>query len=137
MNDPAFPSGVVDGLRAIVGAQAVITADSDRAPYENDWRDQWHGRAAAVVKPANTVEVSKVVALLSARRVAIVPQGGNTSMCGGSVPDTSGTQVVVNLSRMNRVRAVDPLNNTMTVEAGCVLATIQEVAAQNDRLFPL
>jgi len=137
VNDPAFPSGVVDALRAIVGAQAVITADSDRAPYESDWRDQWHGRAAAVVKPANTDEVSKVVALLSARRVAIVPQGGNTSMCGGSVPDTSGTQVVVNLSRMNRVRAVDPLNNTMTVEAGCVLAMIQEVAAQNDRLFPL
>ena len=137
MNDPAFPTGLVDGLRAIVGAQAVITRDSDRAPYENDWRDQWHGRAAAVVKPANTDEVSKVVALLAGLRVAIVPQGGNTSMCGGSVPDASGTQVVVNLSRMNRVRAVDPLNNTMTVEAGCVLATIQEVAAQNDRLFPL
>ena len=137
MNDPAFPQGLLDGLAAIVGAQAVITGDADRSPYENDWRDQWHGRAAAVVKPGSTAEVAKVVALLAGRRVAIVPQGGNTSMCGGSVPDTSGTQVVVNLSRMNRVRGVDALNNTMTVDAGCVLAAIQETAAQHDRLFPL
>ena len=137
MNDPAFPSGLLDGLRAIVGAQAVITQDAERAPYESDWRGQWHGQAAAVVKPATTEETSRVVALLAGRRVAIVPQGGNTGMCGGSVPDASGTQVVVNLSRMNRVRAIDALNNTMTVEAGCVLATIQELAARNDRLFPL
>ena len=137
MNDPAFPAGLADALRAIVGAGAVITGDSERAPYENDWRDQWHGRAAAVVKPASTEEASKVVALLAGRRVAMVPQGGNTSMCGGSVPDGSGTQVVVNLSRMNRVRSIDALDNTMTVEAGCVLATLQELAAKHDRLFPL
>jgi len=137
VNDPAFPAGLADALRAIVGAGAVITGDSERAPYENDWRDQWHGRAAAVVKPASTEEASKVVALLAGRRVAMVPQGGNTSMCGGSVPDGSGTQVVVNLSRMNRVRSIDALDNTMTVEAGCVLATLQELAAKHDRLFPL
>jgi FAD/FMN-containing dehydrogenase len=136
MNDRAF-AGLLDEVRAIVGAQAVITADAERAAYENDWRDQWHGRAAAVVKPASTGEVSRVVALLAAQRIPIVPQGGNTSMCGGSVPDASGTQVVVNLSRMNRVRAIDPLDNTMTVEAGCVLATLQALAAEHDRLFPL
>ena len=98
MNDRSFPPGLVDSLTAIVGANAVLTSDADRAPFENDWRDQWHGKAAAVVKPANTGEVSRVVQLLAGKRVAIVPQGGNTSMCGASVPDGSGTQVVVNLS---------------------------------------
>ena len=137
MNDRADLTGLVDGLEAIVGANAVIADAHDRAPYENDWRDQWHGRAAAVVKPGSTDEVSRVVKFLAGRRIAIVPQGGNTSMCGGSVPDASGTQVVVNLSRMNRVRNVDPANNTMTVEAGCVLAALQEAAGKADRLFPL
>jgi len=137
VNDRASLDGLVDGLKAIVGAHAVFTEPLDRAPYENDWRDQYHGRAAAVVKPGSTEEVSRVVKLLAGRRIAIVPQGGNTSMCGGSVPDASGTQVVVNLSRMNRVRSVDAANNTMTVEAGCVLATLQETADKHDRLFPL
>ncbi len=137
MNDRALPTGLAEQLRAVVGGDAVITADAERAPYENDWRDQWHGRAAAVVKPGSTDEVARVVKFLAERRIAIVPQGGNTSMCGGSVPDASGSQVVVNLSRMNRIRAVDALNNTMTVEAGCVLANIQAAAAGEDRLFPL
>jgi len=137
VNDRADLAGLVDGLKAIAGAGAVIADDHERAPYENDWRDQYHGRAAAIVKPGNTEEVSRVVKFLAERRIAIVPQGGNTSMCGGSVPDASGTQVVVNLSRMNRVRNVDPANNTMTVEAGCVLATLQETADKADRLFPL
>jgi len=128
---------LADELAAIVGPNAVLTSDADRKPFENDWRDQWHGRAAAVVKPANTDEVSRVVQLLAGARVAIVPQGGNTSMCGASVPDATGTQVVVNLSRMNRVRDVDAANNTMTVEAGCVLATLQQLADSHDRLFPL
>ncbi|HUQ29206.1 MAG TPA: FAD-binding oxidoreductase [Usitatibacter sp.] len=127
----------LEELKAIVGDRNVITDDHGRAPYENDWRDQWHGRAAAVVKPGNTHEVSRVVQLLARDRVAIVPQGGNTSMCGGSVPDTSGQQVIVNLSRMNKVRAIDPANNTMTVEAGCVLAALQQLADEHDRLFPL
>ena len=127
----------LEQLKAIVGERNVITDDHGRAPYENDWRDQWHGRAAAIVKPGDTGEVSRVVELLAREHVAIVPQGGNTSMCGGSVPDSSGRQVVVNLSRMNRVRAIDPANNTMTVEAGCVLANLQSVADEHDRLFPL
>ena len=136
MNDLSRPDVLLEKLRAIVGERGIV-AEGERAAYETDWRDQWHGRAAAVVKPANTEEVSRVVALLADARVGIVPQGGNTSMCGGSVPDTSGRQVIVNLSRMNRVRAVDPENNTMTVEAGCVLATLQALAEQHGRLFPL
>ena len=88
MNDLAFPSDLVSKLRAIVGDRGIVDP-AEQAPYESDWRDQWHGRAACVVRPASTEEVSKVVALLAAQRVAMVPQGGNTSMCGGSVPDTS------------------------------------------------
>ena len=137
MNDQALPGGLEAALAAIVGERGIVRGAHERAPFENDWRDYYHGRAAAVVKPASTAEVSRVVALLCEAGVAIVPQGGNTSLCGGSVPDASGTQVVVNLSRMNRVRAVDPDNNTMTVEAGCVLATLQETADRHGRLFPL
>jgi FAD/FMN-containing dehydrogenase len=137
MNDLSVPAQLIDRLKAIVGERNVITDDHERAPFENDWRDQWHGRAAAVVKPASTDEVSRVVKLLAEGRVAMVPQGGNTSMCGGSVPDTSGTQVVINLSRMNRVRNIDADNNTMTVEAGCVLANLQTLADQHGRFFPL
>jgi FAD/FMN-containing dehydrogenase len=129
--------GLAARLAAIVGERNVLTDPAERAPYENDWRDQWHGRAAAIVKPASIEEVANVVRLLAAERLAIVPQGGNTSLCGASVPDESGTQVVVNLSRMNRVRQVDTDNNTMTVEAGCVLANLQQVADQAGRLFPL
>jgi FAD/FMN-containing dehydrogenase len=136
MNDLAFPADLLTQLRNIVGERGIVDP-AEQAPYESDWRDQWHGRAACVVRPANVEEVSKVVALLAQARVPIVPQGGNTSMCGGSVPDASGRQVIVNLSRLNRIREVDPMNNTMTVEAGVVLAKIQEAAAQADRLFPL
>ncbi len=136
MTDLSLPPNLIERLHAIVGDRGMV-APTEQAPYENDWRDQWHGKAACVVRPANTDEVSKVVALLAELRVPMVPQGGNTSMCGGSVPDESGRQVIVNVSRLNRVREVDPANNTMTVEAGCVLQTIQELAAKNGRLFPL
>ena len=136
MNDLAHRDILLAQLHAIVGERGLIPAE-EAAPYENDWRDAYHGRAAAVVKPASTEEVSKVVALLAKERLAMVPQGGNTSLCGAATPDSSGRQVIVNLSRMNRVRQVDPENNTMTVEAGCVLANLQQIADQHDRLFPL
>jgi FAD/FMN-containing dehydrogenase len=136
VTDLSIPSDLEERLKAIVGERGIV-ADDERAPYENDWRDAYHGRAAAVVRPASTEEVSRVAQLLSGLRIPMVPQGGNTSLCGASVPDGSGTQVVVNLSRMNRVRQVDPDNNTMTVEAGCILQTLQEVAEKHGRLFPL
>jgi FAD/FMN-containing dehydrogenase len=135
MNDLAVHA-LKDRLKAIVGERGLV-APSEEAPFLVDWRGQYHGKAAAVVRPASTGEVSRVVALLAAEGIAIVPQGGNTSLCGASVPDASGTQVVVNLSRMNRVRAVDTDNNTMTVEAGCVLASLQQEADRHGRLFPL
>ncbi|MDQ3027494.1 MAG: FAD-binding oxidoreductase [Pseudomonadota bacterium] len=136
MTDLSIPGNLIDRLKAIVGERGLVD-ESERGPYEVDWREQYHGRAAAVVRPANTEEVARVVALLSELRIPMVPQGGNTSLCGASVPDDSGTQVIVNLSRMNLVRAVDPSNNTMTVEAGCVLQALQEVAGKHGRLFPL
>jgi FAD/FMN-containing dehydrogenase len=128
---------LIERLQAIVGERGLVADTREQQPYVTDWREQWHGRAAAVVRPANTDEVARVVALLAQARVPIVPQGGNTGMCGASVPDVSGSQVVLSLSRMNRVRHVDVDNNTMTVDAGCVLQNLQEVAERHERYFPL
>src|SRR5205823_1832004 len=102
-----------------------------------DWRKRYLGKPAAVVRPASTAEVAGVVRACADSRTAIVPQGGNTGLCGAATPDASGTQIVLNLSRMNRIREVDARNNTMTAEAGCVLATLQKAAEDAGRLFPL
>jgi FAD/FMN-containing dehydrogenase len=128
---------VIDELSAIVGKSNVLTAPADTKPYFTDWRRQYSGAAECVVRPGSTAEVSRVVALCAQEGVAVVPQGGNTGLVGGSVPAGERRQVVVSLSRMNRVRALDPLNDTMTVEAGCVLAAVQKAAADAGRLFPL
>ena len=124
-------------LGEIVGAGNVLTAPEDTKPYFTDWRRQYRADAECVVRPGNTAEVAAVVALCAREAAAIVPQGGNTGLVGGSVPTGTGREVVVSLSRMNRIRAVDTLNDTATVEAGCVLAAIQQAAAQAGRLFPL
>ena len=126
---------LLPALRAIAGDAHVIT--SDYAAYANDARKKFFGKPLAVVRPASTEEVAAIVRLCAEARVAIVPQAGNTGLVGGSVPDESGTQLVLNVSRMNRVIEVDVVNNTMTVEAGCILQTLQETAAEQDRLFPL
>jgi FAD/FMN-containing dehydrogenase len=130
-------STVVEKIRTVVGAAGLITAAPDMAPYATDWRKRYAGLPLAVVKPASTEEVAQVVRACAETRTAIVPQGGNTGLCGGATPDASGSQIVLNLSRMNRVRAIDPGNNTMTAEAGCVLANLQRAAQDADRLFPL
>ncbi|MBL0143465.1 MAG: FAD-binding oxidoreductase [Betaproteobacteria bacterium] len=138
MNDrPAFPAALLERLRVLVGERGLVTDAAGLEPHTIDWRGQFRGHAALLVKPASTEEMSKVVALLSEAGVGIVPQAGNTSLCGASIPDASGTQVIVNVSRMNRVRAIDLDNNTITIEAGCILADLQRVAAENDRFFPL
>jgi D-lactate dehydrogenase (cytochrome) len=133
MQDDALPPR----LAAIVGAAHVLTDSAETTPYATDWRKRWFGKALAVVRPATTDEVARVVRLCGETRTAIVPQGGNTGLCGGATPDASGRQVVLNLSRMNRVRAIDTVNNTLTAEAGCVLASLQQAADEADRLFPL
>jgi len=127
----------IEEIRTIVGPAGLITSPMEVAPYASDWRKRYVGRPAAVVKPASTAEVAEVVRACAESRTAIVPQGGNTGLCGAATPDASGTQIVLNLSRMNRVRAIDTRNNTMTVEAGCVLANLQKTAEEAGRLFPL
>ena len=124
-------------LADIVGAAHVLTNPADTKPYLTDWRRQYTGAAECVVRPADTAQVAAVVRLCAAESVAIVPQGGNTGLSGGSVPVPGRRQIVLSLSRMNRIREVDSLNDTMTVEAGCVLAALQDAADQAGRLFPL
>jgi len=124
-------------LRGAVGDRGMITDPGDMVPYVTDHRDLFQGAAAAVLRPASTAETAAVVTICAETGTAIVPQGGNTGLVGGSVPDASGDSVVLSLGRMNKVREIDPLNNTMTVEAGCILANLQTAADDADRLFPL
>lgn len=123
--------------RGIVGPGNVITGQDDMAPYLTDWRGRYTGNAVAVVRPATTQETAALVALCAQARVPVVPQGGNTGLVANSVPDQSGQAVVVSLKRLNRIRGVDLVNNTITVEAGCILEEIQNAASDAGRLFPL
>src|SRR6478752_6017415 len=128
---------LVSRFASIVGASHVLTSRDDVAPYYTDWRHVFAGTGIAVVRPGNTDEVAQVVALCAAEGVAIVPQAGNTGLVGGSIPTGVRKEVVVSVSRMNRIRNLDALNDTMTVEAGCVLQNIQKAADEAGRLFPL
>ncbi len=131
---------LLNDLRQIVGAPHVLTHEdpaTDLSAWERDWRQRAHGRALAVVRPGSTAEVAAVVNACAAAGASIVPQGGNTGLVVGSVPDDSGTQVVLSLTRLNAVRDIDGANLTMTVEAGCVLQTLQETAEKAGFLFPL
>jgi FAD/FMN-containing dehydrogenase len=128
---------LIERLRHEVGAQGLLTEPADIEPYVVDWRGIYRGSTPAVVRPATSAEVAAIVSICADTGTRVVPQGGNTGMCGASVPGESGTEIVMSLARMNRIREVDPLNNTLTVEAGCVLANIQQAAADVDRLFPL
>jgi len=127
----------IELLRSIVGADHVLTAADVVEPYLVDWRRRYVGRAQAVVLPATTDEVARIVAWCSHSGTPVVPQGGNTGLVGGATPDTSGRAILVSLRRMARIRAVDPANNTLTAEAGCVLLDVQAAARARDRLFPL
>ena len=124
-------------LAAAVGTANVLTAPLDTAPYVVDWRDRFRGVARAVVRPASTAEVAEVVRICAGDGVAIVPQGGNTGLCGGATPLPTGNEVVVALTRMNRVRSIDGDNATMTVEAGATLAAVQQAATDAGLYFPL
>ena len=129
-------TALLDHLRSIVGAAQLLT-DGDLSAWEVDWRRRGRGKALAVVRPADTAQVAAVVRACAAHGTAIVAQGGNTGLVGGSVPDASGTQVLLSLARLNRIRAVDAANLTLTAEAGCVLQAVQEAAAAQELLFPL
>ncbi|ATE59252.1 FAD-binding oxidoreductase [Thauera sinica] len=124
-------------LVGAVGRAAVVTAPADMAPHLQDWRGRYRGAALAVVRPASTDEVAAVVRICAEEGVPIVPQGGNTGLCGGATPLADGRSVVVSLSRMNRIRSVDADNAALCVEAGCTLAEVQAAASAVGRFFPL
>ncbi|MCQ4258823.1 FAD-binding oxidoreductase [Stutzerimonas stutzeri] len=124
-------------IEAVVGAAGIVRDAERIGGYLSDWRNAYQGKAALIVRPANTDEVAAVVRLCNQYGIALVPQGGNTGLCGGSIPDDSGNQVVLSLTRMTRIRHIDPANETITVEAGVILQNLQEAAAEAGRLFPL
>ena len=136
-----MPDRLIESLSVIVGATQVLRDGSAMAPFLTDWRGRYSGRALCVVRPGSTEEVARCVAACAAANVAIVPQGGNTGLVGGATPCAPAShpngEVVVSLARMNRVRAIDLANHTMTVEAGCILQHVQDAAAAAGRLFPL
>jgi FAD/FMN-containing dehydrogenase len=127
---------LIEQLKTIVGAAQVLT-EGDLSAWEQEWRKRARGKALAVVRPASTGEVAQVVKACLAAGTSIVPQGGNTGLVVGSIPDESGRQVLLSLQRMNSVRAIDADNLAITVEAGCVLQSVQEAAAGAGLLFPL
>jgi FAD/FMN-containing dehydrogenase len=126
----------LNDLRDAFSGQFLTDVD-DMAPYLIDWRKTWRGTAIAVAQPDTPEDVAKVVRWCAANAVRIVAQGGNTGQSGGSVPPESGQNIVLSLSRLNRIRAIDPVNNSMTVDAGCILQTVQQAASDADRFFPL
>ncbi len=136
MSHGAANDALLAALRAAVGAAQVLQGQGLEA-YEVDWRKRYRGRAWAVVRPGNADEVMAVVRACAAAGVAVVPQGGNTGLVGGGVPDDTGRQVLLHLGRLNRIREIDADNLTLTAEAGCVLQTVQQVADERGLLFPL
>jgi FAD/FMN-containing dehydrogenase len=121
----------------IVGPGHAIMAREEQAPYLKEWRDLYTGRTPLILKPGSTAEVSRILALASETDVGIVPQGGNTGLVGGQIPNEAGTEIVLSLTRMNRIRSIDASGTAMTVEAGLTLAKAQAAARDAGRLFPL
>ncbi len=130
-------TAVLESIADVVGARGVVRDADALAPHLREWRGRYEGRTPMLVLPATTDEVSRVLAICNAAGVAVVPQGGNTGLCGGAVPDASGTQVLLGTARLNRIRALDAEGFTITAEAGCVLAALQAVARERQRLFAL
>jgi FAD/FMN-containing dehydrogenase len=137
ISTPSLCEQLAAQLAKAVGAANVLTDPADIAPFVTDWRGRYRGAAQCVVRPANTEEVAAVVKVCAATSTPIVPQGGNTSLCGAATPNAEGRAVVLSLGRLNRIVTVDAKNNAIFVEAGCTLAAIQEAARAADRLFPL
>lgn len=126
-----------DRFIEIVGAKNALTSDNDIAPYLKEWRDRWQGKTKLVLRPGSSREVASILKLASETKTPIVPQGGNTGLVGGQMPDMSGNAVIVTTARLNKIRSVDPTGNTITVDAGCILQNIQAAADDVNRFFPL
>ena len=127
----------VGQLEAITGAAHVLTEPADLAPHLSEPRGLFHGRALAMVRPGSTAEVAAILAVCHAQHIGVVPQGGNTGLVGGQIPDATGQQVILSLVRLNRIRDIDLAASCMIVEAGVTLAQVQHAAEAHDRLFPL
>jgi FAD/FMN-containing dehydrogenase len=130
-------SDALNRLVAVVGEAHAIRDAAEMDGYMREWRQIWTGRSPLVLRPGSTEEVSRILAIANETRTVIVPQGGNTGLCGGQIPTDAGNEVVLSLDRMTRILDVDPADNTITVEAGAVLKSVQEAADAVDRLFPL
>lgn len=129
---------LIEAFKRLLGDTAVLTREEDLAGLTEDWRGRYRAPALCAVLPINTEQVAAVVRLCVENGVPVLPQGGNTSLCGGATPsEHSKPPVIILLTRMRRIRSIDPVNNTMEVDAGCVLAAIQEAAAAADRLYPV
>jgi len=128
---------LVDELQALIGADGVLHEAAQTAPFLTDWRGRFRGQAVAVVQPRTAEQTAQVVNWCARHGVAVVPQGGNTGLVGGATPDPSGRALVLSTRRMNRIRELDCVNDTITAEAGCALAQLQQAAASAQRLFPL
>lgn len=127
----------IDGLKHLLGLGGYVDDPAEMVPYLTEWRDRWQGDTPLVARPRTTEEVASVMAYCAAHGLAVVPQGGHTGLCGGAMPHSGAGEIVLSLSRLNRVRGIDPQGFTMTLEAGCTLAAAQQTAEQADRLFPL
>jgi len=128
---------VLDRLRAMVGPGGWLDDAADLAPYLAEQRGLWYGSTPLVLRPNSVEQVASIVRICAEAKLPIVPQGGNTGLCGGAVPGLGSITIVLDTSRLNRIRGIDPQNFTMIVEAGCILADIQAAADAADRLFPL
>jgi len=124
-------------LRELLGADGVLTEPADCAPFQVDHLGRCQGRALAVVQPGSVAQIAQILSLCQAERIGVVPHGGNTSYCGGAIPDESGRQLVLSLRRLNRIRSIDPVNDSLTAEAGCILTQVQQAAEAAGRFFPL
>ncbi|MGD4103986.1 FAD-binding oxidoreductase, partial [Xanthomonas citri pv. citri] len=127
---------MIDAFKTLLDDAGVLTEPDDIAPYATDWKHTVRGAPACVLRPRNTADVAAVMRIAYDKRIAIVPQGDNTGLAAGAVPDTSHSQVVLSLSRMKAIRHVDPVGMTIEAEAGCILKTAQDAAADVGRLLP-
>ena len=134
---PLNSAKIITALGSLVGDKHLATADADKEKYLTDWRGVYRGEAIAVVKPATTDEVSRILKLAEAENIAIIPQGGNTGLCGGATPDTGARNVILSTENLNQIREIDRESQTITAEAGCVLDSIKAAAEEHGLFFPL
>ncbi len=137
MTAATISPAALDAFRAVAGPQGLVEDPDLIAPWLSDWRDKFHGRAAAMLVPRSTAQVAAMMRVALAHKVPLVPQGGNSSMVGGATPPADGSALILSLRAMNRIRAIDPAANLAVCEAGVILSTLHEAAAAAGRRFPL